>query len=231
MFYLYLYQIFLCIFIYKCINEYYNNPELYNNYIIKLIYKFIKNYSKCEIVYNIYIYPYIKKIYYYFYKNDSLYFRIEFFNNGILINKDIIDINKNIYSIKDEYEPEVYDLIIYSHYEKHLNKVCYKHFPLNLNYDVSNINFLSLTLLYDNKHYEIELYNSKYNFYIVNNVIDNIFLLYFLRYIKKESSLINIDDFKYKLVLIDNNVQIYNLDETDKIIISKFNYLIDKKVI
>jgi hypothetical protein len=226
----YLYQIFICIFTYKCIQEYYNNPDLYKNYVIQILYQIIKFYSKCEIIYNIYLNPHIKKIYYFFYKKDLLYLRIEFFNNGILVNKDIINIKKDIYLLKEEYEPENYDLIIYSHYEKQLNKVCYKHFPTTLNYDVSNITFLSLTLLYKNKHYEIELCNSKYNFYIVNNVIDNIFLLYFIRYIKKESDLINIDDFKYKLVLIDNNVQIYNLDETDKIIIAKLYYSIDKKV-
>ena len=114
----YLYQIFICIFTYKCIQEYYNNPDLYKNYVIQILYQIIKFYSKCEIIYNIYLNPHIKKIYYFFNKKDLLYFRIEFFNNGILVNKDIINIKKDIYSIKEEYEPENYDLIIYSHYVK-----------------------------------------------------------------------------------------------------------------
>lgn len=217
--------ILLCKFIYEC----YNNPRLYIDKFNHFIYKFIKYYSKCEMIYNKYLFPYIKKIYFYF-NNIDQYTKIEFYSNGILVNKDLINTNKDISSLKQELEPEKYDLIICSHHDKQIHKICYNLFPQTFQYDISNIRFLSLTLIFKDKYFEIVLSDSKYNFYIVNNIIDNLFLLYYIRVNFKYNDIINIDDFKYKLVFMDNNVKIHNLNETDQIIIMQSNYIISKKI-
>jgi hypothetical protein len=61
------------------------------------------------------------------------------------------------------------------------------------------------------------------NFYVVGNVLNTNFFKYYLQNVLK----INIDNnkpFTYNLELIDHNLKILNLDESQSIIIRKNNY-------
>lgn len=121
--------------------------------------------------------------------------------------------------------PLEYDLIILSDDSKPQNKICYNTLNDNIDYkyDLSDIKFISVKLTYINNQYDIKLKTEDFNYYIVNNVIDDVFLKYYLVHILK----IVLDkdiDFTYKLEIIDHMVNVINLDINDSIIILKDGY-------
>lgn len=103
------------------------------------------------------------------------------------------------------------------------NKVIFYSYPKTLDYIVSNIQFITLDLHYDNKTYSICLKNKKHNYYVVNNCLNKDFFKY---YIKNVLSINNItfDNFDYKITLIDNNVDIFELSNKQYIIIGENDY-------
>ena len=218
------------ILITQIIKEIHENREYYKQEGINIIFSMLHYYSKCETLYNLYIKSYVEYIYNLLYieKKIPIYSSIEFYSEGVLINKDNITKEENISLLKNEYEPEKYDLIIYNDYNtlKLINKVCYYEFPDKLIYEQSLVKFLSLTLVYNKESFEILLINDKYNYYIVNNIIDKKFLYYYLYYVCKYYKLCKFEDFTYQLILVDNNVNIKTLNETQSLNIGKNNYQI-----
>jgi hypothetical protein len=219
----------------KFINDIYNNRNDLNNYFINVSYNCIHLYSKLTILFNKHINCYLKSLINIYNKFFNYYSTIEFYDEGVLFRTNYI-LNSNTSSreqmieLKQNVEPLEYDLIIYSDKDDEddkINKVCYREFPESFSYEKSNIKFLSLTLIYNKKIIEIDLLNEVSNYYIVNNIINKQFIIYYLLNIKKfcfESLL----EFNYKLELIDHNVNIINLDETDEIVIEQKNYIIKK---
>jgi hypothetical protein len=207
------------------------NREFLKEKGINLIFELLYIYSKCEIYYNLHFKSYLLKIYDIFKhllcKNTPIYSSIEFYLNGVLINKDNIKDN-NVELIKEEYENINFDLIIYTDYNtiKTPNKVCFYEFPKKLIYEISNIKFISLTLYYNEETINIDILNKKYNYYIVNNKIDKKFIFYYLYYICKYYKISKFEDFSYQLVLIDSNVNMHKLNEHEEIIIDKNSYYV-----
>ena len=81
----------------------------------------------------------------------------------------------------------------------------------------------------NNNVYKIELQTELYNFYIVNNILNKNFLLFYLEnYLNKpikKNLLLN----DCLLNIVDNNVNILKVDmNTDYIIINKTDYNINK---
>jgi hypothetical protein len=214
------------------------NINYFFNNVISILYNIIHLYSKITILFNKYINCYLKKILDNYNKFFNNYSTIEFYNEGVLFRTNYIfksntTCKEKIIELKKIIEPLDYDFIIYSEkdYEMDkINKVFYSHFPQLFDYTISNIKFLSFFLYYNNTSIEIELFNQIYNYYIINNIINKQFIIYYLLNIKKmkDFSFNCFSEFKYKLQLIDHNVNILHLDETDEIIIEKKNYIIRK---
>ena len=137
---------------------------------------------------------------------------------GLSIDKDFV----SAISTLKQSEPLDYDFILYEH---DYNTIIYLNIPINLDYIVSDITFLLFTVCYDDKIYDIALSKiNKYNFYIVNNIIDKQFLIYYFNnYLK-----IYINDFTFQATIIDHNVNLIYFTEKDRIIILKDDYTLIK---
>lgn len=164
-------------------------------------------------------------------KQDVVY-SIEFYNSNKLVIKKSISyqdllqkyttIEKSLLDVKNTTTQNEYNFIIYSDYSnlEKPNKICCVDFPENLNYEASTIHFISLLLNYQNEEYNIELQNKDYNYYIVNNKIDNKFIKYYWKQILNKNN----DIEEYMLTLCDQDVNIKVLQPNDTIIIYKNNY-------
>ena len=229
------YKLCTLVLFYKLCKEYVNQQNMMN-----VIYESIYLYSKAQLWIKKNITPLVINFKDFFENilfksntdsntdsNTIYYSKMEYYNNGLLvsINNDIIkDLNKFVKPDNIEY-----DLIIYSDYNKYkqskcINKVCYQSFPDNLNYEVTNFKFLSLTLIFQEISYNLDLYSENYNFYIVHNFINKDFLYYFMINTIKISNTISKEEFKYNLIIIDHNVSVQNLDHTHEIIFLKDGY-------
>ena len=97
-------------------------------------------------------------------------------------------------------------------------------FNRSYTYEESSFKFISINLTYNNKTYPIYLKNAEYNYYIVNNVIDKVFFQYYLVNILKVVLLEQLNDFSYILEIMDHNVNMFSLNETQYIIFKKDDY-------
>ena len=88
-----------------------------------------------------------------------------------------------------------------------------------------NVRFLSIKMVCNDKLYNIVLNAYNYNYYIINNIIDEQFIKYYLTYVLKET--IPFENFKYCLEILDNDINTHSLNETHKIIIKKDTYEIN----
>jgi len=156
--------------------------------------------------------------------------KLTFFKNGTNV-KEIPYIDNFI--INDI--PANYDFIEISDYSSDnnnfVNKICMVSIPSieKIKYELSNIKFMSICLIYNEKKYDIYLSTEKYNYYIVGNVIDQIFLRYYLINILNEQSNAIPDDFQYKLEVLDQNVNMITLTNIDSIVFNKDNYELIKR--
>lgn len=99
------------------------------------------------------------------------------------------------------------------------------------NYELSNIKFISLTIIIkerksnDDVKVQLKLHNDVENYYIINNTINSDIVWYLLN--KQES--INKDDYEceYNCILIDNKAKIVSFNNNKKITIYENSYTID----
>jgi hypothetical protein len=112
---------------------------------------------------------------------------------------------------------------------KCVNKVLLYSQPLNINYEVSNIKFMLLEVKFNGNNYKIDLKNEESNYYIVNNIFDKNFFIYYLKNYQicalTNNDIEKIEKFYVKL--IDNDVNVRELEITDKkfILIKKDEYI------
>ena len=193
--------------------------------MISLGYNYLYLFSLCSIKFNI-----IKRqVMLYLKKNKIL--TEETINTLVLIDENGNEINKilknNIEFIKLTCEKHNYSglFLMDKNVETEcVNNVFYTNCPTTFDYKVSNISFMSIELEYENKTYSINLKNNKYNYYIVNNCLNQLFFKYYLKNVLKTP--INTDTFDYKLSIIDNNVNIMTLLPNQYIIITEDDYQI-----
>jgi len=105
------------------------------------------------------------------------------------------------------------------------NKIHYYKIPDsldNISYTISNINFISIELTYNNKVYPIQLKNNIYNHYIVNNKLNSEFYQYYLKNILNIP--ISSDNINYNFQIIDQNVNIYELSCNQEIVIKENDF-------
>jgi hypothetical protein len=146
--------------------------------------------------------------------------------NGNKIN-EIMSTKNNIEFIKLECNKHNYSGLVLmdkNNETKCVNNVFYTSFPTTFDYKLSNISFMSIELEHENKIYSINLKNNKYNYYIVNNCLNQLFFKYYIKTVLKTQ--INTDTFDYKLYIIDNNVNIITLLHNQYILIMEDDYQI-----
>ena len=210
--------------------------------IFYVAYNIIYYYSCCEIYLNkirLFIKPYIitiSKCVKYFLKKYNIIdcikqdtdIVLEFFYEGNLLTS--LNFDKNNRDINIDKAPIKYDFIVCTDFSESTmtNKICVSNIHHYIEYDfdfeITNFTFMSLQLLYKDNNYNIELKNDKYNFYIVNNVLDKNFFTYYLKYILNLDNLEK--DISYKLELVDQDVNVLLLTDKDKIVLNKQDYTI-----
>jgi len=101
----------------------------------------------------------------------------------------------------------------------------------DFNFELSDITFVALYLNYNNERYNINLKMNDFNFYVVGNIINKTFLQYYMKNILHNDIFINTDTeslkSSYKLELMDHEVNIMSLTESQYIIIEKNGYNVE----
>ncbi len=247
MLFTYIYSVLKKILFLVFLNGYFKHsyPEEYSKITYNLSYNAIYVYSKFQIILNrlfkrvnkfIDSSPYLKNKISLFYNfkliNQHCKQDVEYMNNGELIktNKD-----EFIRAFKDK--PGIFKdcrFIIYSDYEKCvdncINKKIIRSNNEDYHFDESNIRFILVELICDKSSYKIILKDEKYNYYMVDNIIDKSFIMYYILKHYNENKIFEEINFSKKLILkiIDQNVNIIELDlrnDNDSILIQKENYL------
>jgi hypothetical protein len=207
------------------LNQYFmqNYTETYNDICIKYLYNAIYLFSKCQIFYN-------KLLETRFFKrpkkavrvDDIQYIKIEsvlrICNGKSLIQTSVRDDGFYIYSDSDV--------------DGNINHVIYQSYPMDLQYDVSDISFISLEVKSGSEFFKVHLKTESYNFYVVDNVFDKNFFIYYLVNFCNGFNLqkINIGDLSVKLV--DHNVEIKEIPiSRETIRLTKDGYIIEPLVI
>ena len=230
--------LFETIFIVFFLNDYFkrNYPQEYENFIVELSMKMIYIYSKIQIIYNkfsnkvksyinenqIILTQKVVKNEIYQIQNGDIYKK--FSAQNVLeqfINYNLFeDFNNNLFIYSDNINP-IEDNCI--------NKVILNENNISLKYDISTIKFMLLEVSINNKTYKITLKSDTYNYYIVDNVLDKKFFIYYLKNHNTDAlSNEDIDTIKDKIIikLIDNNVNVREIEITDEknIVIKKDSY-------
>jgi hypothetical protein len=209
------------------LNDYFkqNFPEKYNEFFIDLSYQVIYIFSKGQII----LLKTFNSINKYIDNNSYLkYIKTEIFNKMDVIQNEICQIKSNgeIYLKKIVNTEEIYfdndndSIYIYSDNKGRMesncvNKVILHSQPFIFNYEVSNIKFILFEVKIGDKSFKIDLKTDKYNFYVVNNIIDKRFLLYFLN----DYQFCNLYDYhnneKIHVKIIDQNVNLKEFEISD----------------
>jgi len=193
---------------------YYLYPEYYEKIIILILYNCVFYYSKIQIYFS--KFNFVKS--YFLIKP----YDIEFIQNGQIVYKTY----KSKLELITETEIPSFDFIIYSDNQLYndipVNKIIYYSIPKDFNYIKTNFKFIVIQLLHKNITNNIVLSNNEYNYYIVNNVINDKFLLYFLNNVENYNitKLTN-----YNLQIMDHNINQFSLSPTDNLLFNKEDYI------
>ena len=203
------------------LNDYFkrNYPYDYEIFYVITTYNLINIYSRCQMLFKNstqYITRYIREkhpnlinfIQSFFIKNNNIKNNLQFIKDS-----DIIKLgSKNDYLSNDEIIVTDCDLVIYSDYkEGHVNVKIINDANLldkkeTYDYHVTDYKFLLIEFMYNSNIYKINLSTDKYNFYIVDNNLDDKFFLYYLKYYLPIKEHINIENPKLIVKIIDDNV-------------------------
>jgi len=201
-----------------------NYPQEHNKFLLEISLKIIYIGSVIQIKLNkmtTYIYktcPRIKKFVDSYNKIDGEQDNVEYILDGKVIYltaKENI-VNHIINIIKE-------DFLIYSDYANaNIDNSCINKKIIFTNeiisnedfiYEVSDIKFMLCEVYIDDKVYKINLKSDKYNYYLVNNIINKKFIIYYLIEYCNEDFYKSID--KFILKIVDQNVNICEIDITD----------------
>ena len=226
-------------------------PEKYESLLVEIPMKLIYIYSNCQIIYgklkdrvNEFIEnnPQAKEAINNIYKMSGKAFglynidlEIEYIVNGELCEK-----YKRTQSLPDVIEKNDV-LLIFSDLtsgEKCVNKKILQS-EINFDYKISNIQFilLELKLVFkiadqenDENTYKVVLKSDTYNYYVVNNVLDQKFFKYYLRTYFPDTvtreTFVNIDIINVKIIDQDVNIKTFALTEENSIILKENEYII-----
>lgn len=216
------------------INEYLKNKhsEKYNEFIISASYNLIYFYSKGQI-FLIHANKYLTNFYKFIETKSANYKTLETPENSDKPNTiEYIFNNKQIYKADFSLEqkgPSEYDFIIVTENDNkehpYTNKRILKKIEdWNNSFEESNIKFFLVEVQCQNELIPIDFKTGDYNFYLVNNVIDEKFIIYFLTTYYSEK-VKDIDLQTAGVSIFDHNIIKFNYNiKNDYIYITKTNY-------
>ena len=199
-------------------------PQEYNKFLLELSLRIIYTGSVIQIklkkmttyIYN--TFPRIKNFLDSYNKIDDNQDNVEYILDGKVIyltSKEKI-VNHIVNIVKE-------DFIIYSDYASaNSENICINKKIIKTDsicsdkvfvYEVSDIKFMLCEVYIGDNIYKINLKGDKYNYYLVDNIIDKKFIIYYLIEFYNEDFYKSTD--KFILKIIDNNVNICELDITD----------------
>jgi hypothetical protein len=225
-------------------------PEKYNEVLINISYKLLFLYSKSQILFNRVnkdmiticnqflirnpdinnFVERVKSSYNYFVnKTGNKINNIEFISNGQVI----FETSKGIGTDGNMDFPIAYDFIIFSDVDKVtrdnmcVNKKIQKSIETNnFSYEISNISFILTEIIIGDKTFKVDFKTKDYNYYVVNNIFNEKFILYFLnKYYSYEITDFQPETIKlFTLNVIDNNVDTHEFDKNINVQIQKDKY-------
>jgi hypothetical protein len=97
-------------------------------------------------------------------------------------------------------------------------------------YEVTDYKFLLVELIFNTQIYKITLSTDSYNFYVVDNILDEKFFLYYLRYYLPDRKNGDFENSKMFVKIIDHNVNSKMIElKTEYIQLGKTDYKIINK--
>ena len=181
--------------------------------LTRLLYLCVRAYSEMEYMYNVYVKPHIPIV-----NNIESY---EIIQNGIIydtmIDIDNVDFIRRTKQIDFICHTKQIDTIVYRSITRHANKIrC-----INPVYS----RFMSIELVFLDDTYEIKL-SQPINYYVDGNEL--LFIEFIQLYMNTTYGvIIDIND-TYSITLVDMNVNIVKMDQTDSLILTKNSYEIIK---
>jgi hypothetical protein len=223
---------------------YRNYPEMYRELLLYLSYKLIYTYSRGQIAFNntrvhldafltnVFekypeIHDFVKK---YIVKKEEEEVLLDFVE--YILNSEQIHVEKLTNTMNP---PQEYDFLIVSQNSNNLcvnKRILKKIEDWDNSFENSDVQFVLVEINIPESYqtYKINFKTDYYNFYLVNNRIDEKFLKYFLKNYTKEGdftdSNTNITDMKnITLTILDHNVNSFNINiSEDYIHFTKTNY-------
>jgi len=228
-----LFTLFKTTFVIIVMNDYFKRtyPEQYETFFIEISFNLIYLFSKCQILKN----KTCMKLNEIINSNEQLRQIVDNIYKKPIEPNQIYQINTNgdttINNHSDNFDYDEKCIYIFADNETKndtgcVNMVILRKQPFLTNYETSNIKFLLLEVKINGTAYKVNLKTDSYNYYIVDNILDKHFFIYFL----KKYQICNIvNDATCKIVIkiIDQDVNTRELEITDEVfvIIKKDNYV------
>jgi hypothetical protein len=217
------------------------HTDKYNELLILATYKLIYLYSKCQIFLtktNTHVQKLLAKDF------PQIHDAVQNLVHHKIYHENTVEYildgkQKQINNLSSTFEPppETYDFIIVSEFvhddgHKYVNKRIIKTLEnWDSSFEESSIQFVLVEVLFNDASIKIDLKTDKYNFYLVNNVLDEKFIKYLLHtYYSKELKEKEIKDKEFNLEEISISILDQNVNKVeykvkyDYIHIAKTNY-------
>ena len=230
---------------------YHKYPEKYNEVFINISFKLLYVYSNSQIFFNRinkymiinvnqflnrnptinYFVERIKSSYNCFVnKTGNKINNIEFISNGEVN----LSVSSEMVMKEGNNFPSVYDFILFSDFDNVsrdttcVNKKILKSIETNnFSYEISNISFILTEIIIGDKTFKVDFKTKDYNYYVVNNIFNDKFMLYFLnKYYSSEIKDFKLETIKrFILKVIDQNVDNHEFDKDMNVKIQKDTYI------
>jgi hypothetical protein len=145
--------------------------------------------------------------------------------------KNTIEYISNNSNLVSHEKPDNVDFIIYSDFKENKNNKLILHELLHekldeksIKYEVTKYNFVLCEITIGEKITKIDFKTDNYNFMIVNNKIDALFVNYFMKKYYNYEDISDVLWFDYKIKILDQNVNEVVLDTTKEIVLGLENY-------
>lgn len=158
-------------------------------------------------------------------------------------NIEVILDGKVFYTVSTQqlgiWNPSYYDFIIYSNKitannntSNKINKIIYHNIPITYEYTPCTYSFISVNVkilpnsISKNQEivtYKLNFSNNIFNYYIVNNKINKVVLLYLLN---DQHNVLYDNSINYSIDIIDHNANIISVDHANELIFNENDYII-----
>ena len=191
-------------------------PEQFQRYMINLSYYCIYSYSKCQIWVNQYIMlnPIVVNAINMVTQTNNkkcAYTFVTIEHQNVICSSDLKLLDQSTFVVATNYD-----------HSPPSKKIAYKDNYNNAEYEKSNTRFILIEFTVGEKTYKIDLLTEQFNYYIVGNVFSKDFFMFYVQCHMQEQCQCAHND-KCWVKLIDNDVNILNVDFTDKLEMIELN--------